>query len=310
MKRILMFLLLIGTRGFAQIDSTALSFYPLTTGNYWEYKETIFEYPYIFDEHYFSVEVIGDTLLTNGKTYKILKRAYLDSLYTDFCYERVDSLTGNAFRCNNIHPYYDHDEYLIDSLYATVGDTCYSNRIFHIDDSSQTLLYSEDLSDLFNQKLLVRKLFGITWVPGYEYQLAQKIGLRKLIAWSESRSTEIALQYAYIDGIEYGERVDVGITTQPQRPRIFKLYQNYPNPFNPDTRIRFNLPKSGHTHITIYDIQGREVAVLLDAYESAGEHVVHWNGVNRQGHAASSGVYFYQVKYNDSVVTKKMVLVQ
>jgi hypothetical protein len=305
MKKIFLFLLLVVTKGFSQIDSTALSFYPLTTGNYWEYKETLFEYPYIFGEHYFYVQVTGDTLLTNGKTYKIIKKEYLDSLYIDYYYERVDSITGNVFRYNDRYPFYNHDEYLIDSLKAAIGDTYFSERLFHGIDRSQTILDREDVDDLFNQKLLVRTFYGITWVPGYKYQLAQMIGLIRFIAWGESRSTEIALQYANIDGTEYGKQVEVGITTPPQRPTTFKLYQNYPNPFNPTTAISYQLSTDRVVDVSIYNMLGQKVATLVSEKQPAGTYNVSWNASD-----FTSGVYFCRLTTNETTLTKKMLLVR
>ena len=61
------------------------------------------------------------------------------------------------------------------------------------------------------------------------------------------------------------------VPTQPY------LSQNYPNPFNPSTAIEFGLPMAGKVKLSIYDITGREVAVLLDGEVGAGPHRVSWN---------------------------------
>ena len=55
------------------------------------------------------------------------------------------------------------------------------------------------------------------------------------------------------------------------------LSQNYPNPFNPSTTIEFGLPEAGKVKLAVYDITGREVAVLLNADVSAGRHHVNWS---------------------------------
>jgi len=86
-------------------------------------------------------------------------------------------------------------------------------------------------------------------------------------------------------------------------PKSFALQQNYPNPFNPSTKIRFELPASGFVSIKLYDVLGREVAVLVNENLTAGVKEVDYNAVN-----LPSGVYFYTIKTGSFVDTKKMVL--
>lgn len=88
-------------------------------------------------------------------------------------------------------------------------------------------------------------------------------------------------------------------------PSGFRLYQNYPNPFNPVTSIKFDLLKSSHVKITIYDILGREVLTLLNSNSSQGEHTVIWDAST-----FPSGVYFYEMTAGDFKEQRKMVLVK
>lgn len=98
-----------------------------------------------------------------------------------------------------------------------------------------------------------------------------------------------------------------------QVPTTFNLYQNYPNPFNPTTKIKFDLPKDVNVTIKIYDILGRETAVLLNnEFRKAGRYEAVWNGQN-----FASGIYFYRIEARQAgsstvsfVTTKKMVLVK
>lgn len=85
----------------------------------------------------------------------------------------------------------------------------------------------------------------------------------------------------------------------------FSLSQNYPNPFNPSTTISFSLPKSENVELKVFDLLGREVAVLLNEYKPAGEHKVEFNAGE-----LSSGIYFYQFKAGDFGQTKKLVLLR
>jgi len=87
-------------------------------------------------------------------------------------------------------------------------------------------------------------------------------------------------------------------------PSVYALSQNYPNPFNPSTKFTFALPKTASVTIKIYDIAGREVEVITNNQTlQAGSYIVDFNGEK-----LSSGVYFYTIRANDYVETKKMVL--
>ncbi len=88
-------------------------------------------------------------------------------------------------------------------------------------------------------------------------------------------------------------------------PTVFSLYQNYPNPFNPTTTIKFDLPKSAFTKITVYDLLGREVVTLINEKMSAGSYDVVWDA---KGYA--SGTYIYKIEAGEFTSVKKMTLVK
>ncbi len=96
-------------------------------------------------------------------------------------------------------------------------------------------------------------------------------------------------------------------------PKNFSLFQNYPNPFNPVTKIKFDTPPqpspSGRgqwVKLIIYDILGREIAVLVNEQLKPGTYEVEWDGSDYP-----SGVYFYQLSINNErLATKKMVLIK
>lgn len=99
------------------------------------------------------------------------------------------------------------------------------------------------------------------------------------------------------------------ITVSVGAPKDYKLYNNFPNPFNPSTKIAFELPKTSHVMLTIYDVLGREVAQIADRSYNAGYNEVTWNGLNRDGEQVASGVYFYRIAAgNWSKVMKMMML--
>ncbi len=104
-----------------------------------------------------------------------------------------------------------------------------------------------------------------------------------------------------ITGIETNN--NIGIKT-------FNLEQNYPNPFNPSTLIRYTVPtlsSQGKVTLKIYDMLGREIATLVNKVEPAGYYQVNFNTADMN---LASGIYFYQLRVNNYVSTKKMVLLK
>jgi hypothetical protein len=96
----------------------------------------------------------------------------------------------------------------------------------------------------------------------------------------------------------------VGMPEDPL-PAAFALEQNYPNPFNPVTAIRFAVPEATRLQLAVYDMLGREVAVLLDGPVEAGWHRVAFDA----GHLAS-GVYFYRLTTSTHTQVRSMMLVR
>ena len=93
-------------------------------------------------------------------------------------------------------------------------------------------------------------------------------------------------------------------------PTRFAVHQNYPNPFNPATVLRYDMPQAGHVTINIYNILGKNVRTLLDENVAAGYQKAVWNGLDNEGRPVSSGIYFYQVKADTKMATKRMVLLR
>jgi hypothetical protein len=93
-------------------------------------------------------------------------------------------------------------------------------------------------------------------------------------------------------------------------PEEFSLKQNYPNPFNPVTTIQFGLPQPANVRLTIVNILGQEVTELVNDWRDIGFHQVRWAGVNDQGLAVSTGVYFSILTDGQQVQIRKMLLVK
>lgn len=111
-------------------------------------------------------------------------------------------------------------------------------------------------------------------------------------AWSEVRS--------------FTTKVLTSLDNESSIPAEFALKQNYPNPFNPSTMIRYDLPLSGAVELRVFDMLGREVAVLVDEpNKPAGKYSVAFNAGS-----LSSGMYIYRLKAGSVVLIKKLTLIK
>jgi hypothetical protein len=88
------------------------------------------------------------------------------------------------------------------------------------------------------------------------------------------------------------------------------LYQNHPNPFNPETTIRWYLPSASMVKVTVFDVSGRKVKVLVDGQFDAGVNSVVWDGTDKRGNATASGVYFYRIEAVSFDDSKKMIILR
>jgi len=88
-------------------------------------------------------------------------------------------------------------------------------------------------------------------------------------------------------------------------PEEFRLEQNYPNPFNPKTTIEFTLPNQSVVSLTLYDILGREIEVLLDDELKSGVYKVTY-----QADDLPSGIYFYRIQADGFIKAKKLTLLK
>lgn len=91
-------------------------------------------------------------------------------------------------------------------------------------------------------------------------------------------------------------------------PSEFQLYQNYPNPFNPTTSIGYALPKPSFVNLKIYNILGIEISELVNEFQEAGYHEVEFT--IDQKNNLTSGVYYYQIKADNVLITKKAVVLK
>lgn len=125
-----------------------------------------------------------------------------------------------------------------------------------------------------------------------------------LFTWADSRMPGNGYDiygriYSLEDITTSVEPIDITI------PEEYTLSQNYPNPFNPSTTIEYSLPHSGKVKLSVYDILGRQIAVLVDEYQNAGTYRVVFDASG-----LSSGIYIYRLREDSHSEVKLMMLIR
>ena len=157
-------------------------------------------------------------------------------------------------------------------------------------------------------------IFEVTdtnWIP-VEYDISSMADGQShvYIRWTMG-ATDGSYRYSgwNIDDMEiWGLKGDVTAVGIPDGYRL--SVGNHPNPFNPMTTISFVLEKDGHASVSVYDLKGRRVRVLIDGSLHAGPHSVPWDGMNDAGQRAGSGVYLVRVLAGGESAEHKMVLLK
>ena len=123
--------------------------------------------------------------------------------------------------------------------------------------------------------------------PGY-FNLKFKLAINGYTFWTDSMKLTVT-----------------GVAPRPQLPTVYSLMQNYPNPFNPTTEIRYQISEVSNVSLKVYDVLGREVRTLVNRKQGPGTYEVQFDASG-----LSSGVYFYRIKAEHFVDTKKLLLLK
>ena len=224
-----------------------------------------------------------------------------DSLHL-YLYDRVDStyslmVSSNSGEANSWTKKYSSTN----NIYLSIDDS--TSGTIYLADGNKILL-STDYGNTFN----VYKTFDSTIVGIYKKPNSDLLYAATKYDIYEITSSTIKSIKHLITAIDY---------KGTKFPKEFILYQNYPNPFNPSTTIKYSIPSTnsplqggaggGLVTLKVFDILGREVATLVNEYQTAGEYSVQFTTTNNQ---LPSGVYFYQLKVGDYLSIKKMILMK
>jgi len=292
-------------RGQSDSNYSDLNYYPLQTGNYFEYVGRLWELPYYDDSTYSSISILGDTLLENGIIYKSLlsKDIVKDSIRYKY-FERIDSLDGSVYRYELNDQFLNH-EYKIDSIFAQIGDTIKCSRANSGDQENyQTIVLNIETDTVLGKLTEIKTFWDFSFIPGYSYDLAKGFGFYQAYNCEFSCGSS-RLVYAIIDGLEYGDKITSIEHQGNSSPKSLKIYQNYPNPFNPSTKIVIEIPFKSKIELSVYNIQGELIRVIANGEYSSGTYTFEFEGQD-----VVSGIYFAKLSRNNFSKSIKMLMLK
>ena len=174
--------------------------------------------------------------------------------------------------------------------------------IYSSGDTPLTIEYRTDSEVLWTDLVYNDQFNGGVWqlldIEGSNLPAAEFLSIR----FSKNNSQQYRLDDIQLRGVEI-ETTSSDISDD--LPKTAKLDQNYPNPFNPTTTIQYTLSLSEQVRLSVYDMLGREVAVIVNDLKSAGQHTAVWDASN-----LSSGIYIYSLRTESSRMTRKMTLMK
>jgi hypothetical protein len=248
----------------------------------------------------FTEEIVGDTII-NGLLYAVFKR---DNSFTTL---GIDFGGYNGSERIIFRRYYRH------ALYEYISPLLSETLLLNFDDTLNTEYpISGRIYDRQYQFLLGDSQLVVSLVTGYgaSYNFrsfASKFGYQKYGISGDGSRGNTDLYSALIDNVLYGDTTLVGVDFRHSinLPTLNILYQNYPNPFNNTTIIRYKLSIKCYIRLLVYDLLGKEVALLIDGVQEPGEKNVLFDAYN-----LSSGMYFYRLVIDRTVLTNKFVLLR
>jgi len=295
MKKLFTILVMLVAMNASALDTTTCKYFPLHVGNVYKYfygTSSGFSYTY-------KTRITKDTIIGNKK-YFIFSPGFFGTNTP----VRFDTLSGNIYlKSASGYCPYSPSEILHDSLKANLNDsTTVCNSIYRhrcnligywniIGNNVLTKRFQRDEYPLGDYlEYMYAMGFGVVSV---NFKAGQDYGSHSLIG-------------CYINGVLYGDTILTGINQiSSEIPSTYSLSQNYPNPFNPRTVIRCQLPVASNVLLKVYDVQGREIATLVNEKLNAGTYTVDWNGSD-----FPSGVYFYRLQTDGYTETKRMTLIK
>ena len=273
-------------------DSLSL-YHPLQIGNRWIYRVTVSHYPSSSSYYFKDSEIISDTLVNNRK-YFLMKTTDHTFQSVSYDYHRFDQTTGNYYIGLPTEDL--RDSTFLTAPYIMFGlwmvDVVSADTVFGIPTMTRTIGFAgTHMGDRYSSTFA----YGFGMISdGISGDILQGVS-----------STSGVLQYAVINGTEYGTN-PLSVNNESHIvPEDFVLFQNYPNPFNPSTTISFSVPVTGARHtvsLRIFDMLGRDIRTLVNEPLPTGRHTVRFDATG-----LATGLYFYHIQSGTFADTKKMM---
>jgi len=182
--------------------------------------------------------------------------------------------------CNKVNPFFWYSG----DPNAQVGWIC----TFHRDQRSLLNVGPFELNEGEDKEIFVAYIVGQGTSPLSGVQVAK--------LWSKQ------------DQIFYDSNFDItvaDVNDDDTKVTNFHLFQNYPNPFNPVTKIIYSIPEQGQIKLKVFSVLGNKIETIVDKFSESGAFEYYFDGTN-----LSSGIYFYTLQYNNSILTRKMILLK
>lgn len=278
------------------IAQPGANFYPHHRGDVWQFRSLFTGQ--VVNTYY--IDSVSVNILT--REHFIFLRIRSDEVFLRP--ERLDSL-GNLYLIN-YQPAYPRYKLNADSGASWFAgyDPADSNRSYRISIIRvyrRTVFGVPTTVKVFRFEMRYVRSLGdtVTFSLGNDH-LASEFGLVQV---DVEPSDVYVLAGAIIDSIRYGTILNA--RDDKVIPSGYYLFQNYPNPFNPVTTIVYEVPRSSHMKLEVFDVLGQLTTTLVDQIQVAGTYKVQFDASR-----LSSGVYFYRLTAGEATITKRMLLLR
>jgi len=269
----------------------------------------------MYDDGTHSDSIAGDNIFSNDLVFTSGTPVYVPFKYAAV-FEGVDTLNGGSIYLDN-ESGYDQNHSLILSgdggsvyRYNAFGDQVIPVELTSFNASvngPDVLLKWETATEINNRGFEIQRSSGNNVFTKIGFVNGNGTASKKhTYYFTDNNPVEGTYYYRLrqvdFDGsYEYSKTLEVIISV----PARYELQQNYPNPFNPATTISWQVPVSGWLTLKVYDILGKEVATIVNEYRQAGRYETKFNASS-----LPSGIYIYELRGNNYISAKKMLLLK
>lgn len=185
-------------------------------------------------------------------------------------------------------------------------------KITKLDDNM--IVYQRYLDQLINPMSYACHSFPTGFTPS-------EPGWYRIQSWLETRPGDDMISennsaehlYYFVEFMSYSNNANITQTTQGNHsngPQTFEISANRPNPFSQSTQIQWQIPMTGNVQISVYNAAGQIVKTLVNGRYAPGYYAINWNRTNDLNQRVSSGIYFYEMKSDNYVARRKMIITQ